>query len=41
MDGAQVKTKQDTNKLSLILFLLAVHNHLLLRDMSRITKLLK
>ena len=36
MDGAQVKTKQKTNKLSSILFLIAVHNHLLYRDMSPI-----
>ena len=41
MDGVQVKTKQKKNNLSLILFLIAVHNHLLHRDMSPITKLLK
>ena len=42
MDGAQVKTtKQKTNKLSLILFLVAVHNHFLHCDMSPIMKLLK
>ena len=29
MDGVTVKTKQKTNKLSLILFLIAAHNHLL------------
>ena len=41
MDGAQVKTKQKINKLSLFLFLIAVHNHLLHQDMSSIMKLLK
>ena len=41
MDRAQVKTKEKTNKLSLIMFLIAVHNHLLDQDMSPIMKQIK
>ena len=40
MNGAHVKTKQ-RHKLSFILFLIAVHNHLLHPDVLPITKLLK
>ena len=29
MDGAQIKSKQKRNKLSLIMLLIDVHNHLL------------